>query len=147
MHRPIVFLRPLGLRLLQFDLDLDILYNISQSEYKEFPSVDIEWADFIVSNRMASVPVHSYRWTYGGMADGPTAYLCGKRHRGEISTEELLYGYIDSVSNEEIRGILPYKEHYDQLVFHDEIFVNSGVLKNCRLAYQMPNIANMSRRG
>lgn len=143
-HRGVVAKLHRGI-VLQFDLDSKMLYNVQNTDYKVFSNPDEEWADFIYANRTEDSAQHSFTWTYGPMADGPTPYLCGKRKRGEITRDELLYGHVDPVSQRDVRGILPYKGNYDQLVFHDETFANSGVLTNCKLVKVVPNLANSQR--
>lgn len=125
-----------------FELNIEQLYNVNKENYTIFKEPDIEWAEFIVKNRTQKrhkLFNHNYHWTYGPMADGSTPYLCEEYSKGFITPHELMNGYYDKNREEEQRGISPYVDNYDQLVFHDETFVNSGILTNPTLKV-IPNL-------
>ncbi|OME13787.1 DUF3990 domain-containing protein [Paenibacillus odorifer] len=129
---------------LQFDLNQDLLYSIDKGKYKIFPFDDEEWAKFVVYNRAKRrngtpfVP-HSFEWTYGPMADGPTWSICQNNFNGLITIDELLNGYNDPQTGENTRGIRPYVDGYDQLVFHNDQWVNQ-VLTNCKIHTMLVNV-------
>lgn len=116
-----------------FDLNIDLLYNLSEDSYKIFNDVDFEWADFIVKNRTQKQNKlfnHNFHWTYGSMADGNAGYICGQYNKGHITDQQLMNGFYDKDREEAIDGLHPYRDNYDQLVFHNEEWVNQGVLSN-----------------
>jgi Protein of unknown function (DUF3990) len=121
LHRGIV---------IAFDLHQEILYSIPEQQYRVFHAPDELWAEFIVANRVdrgGIVHRHPYQWTYGPMADGITVRLCQSYSVNKISIVELMYGYQDSYTKQHIRGIKPFQDDSDQLVFHDDATVNSFI--------------------
>lgn len=131
---------------LQFDLNQDMLYSIAKENYKIFPCDGEEWAEFVVYNRAkrkkeTTFEPHSFIWTYGPMADGPTWTICQQKFDELITIDQLLDGYKDNDTGNNIRGIRPYVEGYDQLVFHNERWANSGVLTNCKVHTMLGNVA------
>ena len=101
-----------------FDFLPHPLYTISKEQCKWFAAPDLEWAKFIVNNRIAQSPpyAHGCLWTYGPMADGKTNKLCHDYVEGHIDAHMLL------------NGLRPYQERYDQLVFHSEPLANAALL-------------------
>lgn len=65
--------------IITFDLNLDLLYTVLKEDHKVYRRVDELWAKFIAGNRSRQTPKyqHSYKWTYGPMADGNAViYAC-----------------------------------------------------------------------
>lgn len=124
-----------------FDLDSELLYhNLGTDNYKVFDGPHLnwtDWAEFVVNNRNQSAREmfnHNYDWSYGPMADGNVGYICREyKKRKDLKPSDLLNGYFDEKRGQYIKGLTPYRDQYDQLVFHNEELVNSGVLSNPRL--------------
>lgn len=111
--------------IIYFELNQSLLYNVPKEAYNIFEGTTEEWAVFTVNNRLQKLPqnpfIHPYRWTYGPMADGKAiSRVCKQYRQGDIGINQLINGYHDSKENNDVRGIKPYAEGYDQLVFHDK---------------------------
>lgn len=106
---------------ISFQLNSHLLYNVEEGEYRIFSSFDEEWAQFVVQNRLATAehPAHSYRWTYGPLADGKASYLCNEFLAGRLRMSELIHGFFRK-DGTWVQGLKPFQFEYDQLVFHDE---------------------------
>jgi hypothetical protein len=118
--------------IIKFELDFNLLYNISKDKFKIFEPVSEEWAEYVARNRVSKQEIkNGYLWVYGSLADGAgIGSLCRKFMNHHITPSQFIHGYTDTETGQFIRGISPYHKHYDQLSFHeDESFVNS-VLKS-----------------
>ena len=118
-----------------FDLNIELLYhNLGTDSYKIFDDADAKWAEFIVDNRTQNkhrIFKHNYDWSYGPMADGNCTFICKEyKRRDDLTQAQLLNGYFDEERGEEVKGLSPYRDDYDQLVFHNEELANCGVLTN-----------------
>lgn len=75
-----------------YEVDENILYNISEYEVKAFSSPDEEWAEFILANRERRIPPykHSYDVVIGPVADDGIAYILSRYTEGTITLDEAL---------------------------------------------------------
>jgi len=113
----------------EIELNIELMYNMSEEECKVYESATPDWAEYIVYNRILRRPdhIHKYKWTYGLMADGRAlGFLCRQYYKKEISIDQLLNGY--ECEGEFVQGIAPYSNDYVQLSFHeDENFTNQAL--------------------
>ncbi|WP_066186062.1 DUF3990 domain-containing protein [Gracilibacillus timonensis] len=128
--------------IISFDLNQDLLYTLGKYRYKVFDSINEDWARFIVKNRLWNSKVglsHSYYWTYGGMADGSSLMrLCKMYYEGRLNLNDLLYGFDED--GEYQNGIQPFRNNYNQLVFHKEHFANQVLLNPQYDLYRERNV-------
>lgn len=105
---------------LRFEVNQEPLFSINEEEYKIFQDkITIDWANFIANNRYTKHYFeHSYKWTYGLMADGDQLFRAVNEYKSG-----------NMIAKKFLECIKPYKDFYDQFVFHDEELVNQVLLK------------------
>ncbi|MCZ8512422.1 DUF3990 domain-containing protein [Paenibacillus filicis] len=133
--------------IISFEVNTELLYTVEEQQRKFFLERSEEWARYIVYNRVQRKEnhPHNYKWTYGSLADGNSiGFLCKKFIRNEINVSQLIHGYMDE--DEQIKGISPISEDYDQLSFHeDEDLVNAALKLHKFDILQQQNISAQKR--